>query len=85
MKSPELAEIPEPTPDASFNERAKGVKDKAAKKPKSKAGVKLSISVHPDDETYINNLAMKLGKKRGKLMSASEAVRVMIDHHRTNA
>ena len=79
MKSPKIASIPEATPETSFTERAKVAKK--ATKDKQQA-VKISTSVHPDHVAYINKKALKLGKQRGKTVSTSEALRVLLDEHK---
>ena len=81
MKAPEIAKIPDAN-ETSFVERAKQAK-KSTKA--SKGAKKISYSVYPDDEKYINSIALKLGQKRGKSMSASEALRLIVDEHRRSA
>jgi len=80
MKKPKIAAIPDATVDTSFTERTKAAKKKAAN-PKGKA-VKKSFSLTETDLTYVEKLALKLGQKRGKSMSDSEALRVIIQHHK---
>lgn len=76
MKAPQIAAIPDATPETSFSERTKIAKKTAA------AAVKRSFSLGPDDATYIDKMALKLGQKRGKSMTASEALRSIISDHR---
>ena len=83
MKKPQIAAIPDATPETSFTERAKVAKKKEAK-PKGKA-VKKSFSLTKTDLDYVEKLALKLGQKRGKSMSDSEALRAIIEHHRGQA
>ena len=79
MKSPKIASIPDATPETSFTEKAKVAK-KALKK--KETAVKISTSVHPEHVEYINKKALKLGKQRGKTVSTSEALRVLLDEHK---
>ncbi len=79
MKQPKIASIPAATPETSFTERAK-----VAKKIEKSGGgaVKRSYSMQSKDVNYNEKLALKLGQKRGKSMSSSEALRTIINDHR---
>lgn len=80
MKKPDLAAIPDPTPETSFAERAKAAKKDAVRK--KSVAVKRSFTLLPEDDKYIDQIALKRGMERGKPMSASEALRHIIDEHR---
>ena len=81
MKRPVIANIPDPTPETSFTERAKIAKK--AHPPGSKA-VRKSYSLTQKDVSYIEKLALELGMERGKSMNDSEALRTIIDQHRAS-
>ena len=82
MKTPNLQAIPLPTPDTSMGEQAKEM----AKKIKAAShAVKRSFTLAPDDVAYIDRLAVNEGSKRGKPMSASEALRIIIQRDRSQA
>ena len=82
MKRPAIANIPEPTPETSFTERARVAKKKALSVG-SKA-VRKSYSLTQEDVSYIEKLALELGMERGKSMNDSEALRTIIDQHRAS-
>ncbi|NJN46008.1 MAG: hypothetical protein HC808_05465 [Candidatus Competibacteraceae bacterium] len=80
MKQPQIANIPDPTPETSFSERAKEAKRKQTKS--GAKAVKKSFSLTADDVSFIEKLALKLGQKRGKSMTDSEALRTIIEFYR---
>ncbi len=79
MKVPLLADIPNPTPETSFNERAKVAKlfEKTGG-----AVLKRTFSLLPGDSEYVDAMALKLGQERGKPVNASSALRAIIEQHR---
>jgi len=66
---------------------AKETADKKTTRTKTKTRekqktIKKSHTFTPDDVSYIEKLALKLGQKRGKSMPESEALRTIISEHR---
>lgn len=80
MKKPVIANIPDATPETSFTEHTKVAKKRISVA--RKKAVRKSYSMAADDVSYIEKMALKLGQKRGKSMTESEALRVIISEHR---
>lgn len=79
MKRPQLATLPDATPDTSFSEQTREIK----KVLKAEGNIKKqSYSIRPSDIAYIADKALKLGQERGKPATASEALRIILDEHR---
>ncbi len=82
MKRPVIANIPDATPETSFTEHTKVAKKKISAARKN--AVRKSYSMATDDVSYIEKMALKLGQKRGKPVSESEALRTIINEHRSD-
>lgn len=74
--SPPLVAVPDKPLD-----RPAAVEKSAPRKAKKERAVKRSFTLHPDQVDYMEKLALKLGQKRGKSMTSSEALRVIISDH----
>ncbi len=82
MKAPVLERIPEATANTSFSVKAKEVKQivKASEKV-----VKRSYSLKPNDAAYVEKIALSLTMKQGKPVTASAALRIILDEHRNQS
>ena len=45
--------------------------------------IRKTFTLYPNEASYIDAVAVQLGQERGKTMSASEALRVIINGHKS--
>ncbi len=83
MKQPAVKDLEKVKTDDPFDEKVEEVKKQVKAE-----GVKAKPTSHSllDRNTdYINKIAFETSQKRGKMISASEALRIIIDEHQTGA
>lgn len=80
MKAPSAQEFPSTVPVVAATPRKEG--SKPTVKPES---VRRSYNLTSDVDDKINAVALKMSQKRGKVVSASEALRVIVKAHRVSA
>lgn len=81
MKAPSAQEFPSTVPVVAATPRKERSKPTAAK-PES---VRRSYNLTSDVDDKINAVALKMSQKRGKVVSASEALRAIVKAHRVSA
>jgi len=72
MKAPKLKDLGTSMPDDEFSKTVEEQAEKAS------ASVRKTFSLQQLDMDYINAQALKLSQKAGKVVSASEALRTII-------
>ncbi len=75
MKAPNLSTLDGKTANDAFTQTAEAITQQAKKtSPKT-------YSLPKRHTDYIASLAMKLGQTKGKVVSASEALRMIVEYH----
>lgn len=78
MKAPNLKSFPEKDPENSFEARAQQVQEA------SKSMVRRSFTITQENADKIQQVAMQMSQERNKLVSASEALRFIIEAYEVN-
>ena len=78
MKAPDTLAIPQPSKD-SFTERARVAQEDAL------AMARRSFTIRQADLDHVTAVAVSMTQQSGKVVSASEALRHIIDAHRRSA
>jgi len=78
MKAPDLKELGEVMPKDDFTKTVQAERNKA------NAGVRKTFSLQQRDFDYINSEALKMSQEAGKVVSASQALRYIIQRDRSS-
>ena len=79
MKKPETKDLDAVETNDAFTRTVEAVKDESGKtSPKT-------YSLPKRHQEYISSIAMQLGQARGKVVSASEALRMIVEQHSESA
>lgn len=76
MKTPNLKKLGEVMPEDDFTKTAQTEREKA------NVGVRKTFSLQQRDFDYINSEALKMSQEAGKVISASQALRYIIQRDR---
>ena len=77
MKKPDMKNLGELVPDDDFTKTAQAESNKASE------GVRKTFSLQQIDFDYINAQALIMSQKAGKVVSASQALRYIIQRDRS--
>lgn len=75
MKKPNLQTVPTGNNTKPLDK----IKGRKVRKSESEKAIKRSFSILPEHNAYIEKFALEEGQKRGKSMTASEALRLIIN------
>jgi hypothetical protein len=76
MKAPDIKDLAQVDQKSTFRKKVEEVKAESEKMTKK------TFSITENDLDYVNDIALQLGQERGKVVSASEAFRIIIKEHR---
>jgi hypothetical protein len=79
MKKPNVLDLNDIQTNDKFVEEVKEVKKQSAELDRK------TYTLAKSDTAYISTQAVKLSQQRGKVVSASEALRLIIHEHKTGA